>query len=382
MAERSRSRAAPWAFLAGIIVGLVALSIAGRAIEHDRLARRFVRFHPYIAPEASYFPAALQLRAILLRREPSPAVIHVIVGGSSVFNGVGQHVSGLWSNRLQALLGDGYLVTNFATRGGGPGDFGLVGMNMLRQLGRRAIYVADGAPWLFSTDRVEGTYAYLTYEAWHRGLLLPWPPRDRALRAAAFGGSARAGEAYLGGALNAVLNFRELWGHVRYNAVSTVYSRLVPLHALTAPLNALSDPELSPEHLLSRAYANPLAAEMELTRRFSRPTPPAVLERLAAAAETAVPPNIPERSLAFIMLNSPYYMNRLTADERAVYGENATATAAALQRAGITAVVVSEGFTDADYHDRTHLTVRGGERLAPIVARHVVDLAARLGDLR
>ncbi len=369
-------RVRPLAFFAGFAVGLVALALTGRSLPHADFARNFVRFHFYTGIETNYFPTALQLRALLLRREPSPEVVHVVVGGSSVFNGVGQHETRLWTRRLQDLLGERYLVTNVATRAGSPGDYGLVAMNMLLREGRRAIYVADGAPGAFGGAIRTSQYTYMLYDAAARGLLVPWPPRDRLLDELA---RTALAEPALGAWLNSWLSFNDFWGYIRYQHVSTVYHRLVPAHGRFRPLRWFGDPEMLPEQTALIAYQLPFEPSMAIVHAFARPVPPGGYDLLGQSLEEILPPQIRERTLAFVLLNSPYFVDRLSPAEQADYRRNAEATVAVIARTGVTAVLIGEPLASEDFIDRTHLAVSGGDKIAPIVAEHVRAAARRLG---
>jgi hypothetical protein len=366
----------PLAFFAGLLCGLIALSVIGRSLAHRGFAENFIRFNFFLGIETNFFPTALQLRAILLTREPSRDVVHVVVGGSSVFNGVGQHATRLWTRRLQEILGPHFLVTNVATRAGSPFDYGLVAMNILLHEGRRAIYVADGAPGQFGSDLRASQYTYLTYDAASRGLLLPWEPRDRLLAELA-GGALM--ERRLGAALNSWLNFDDLWNYLRYQHFSTIYSRLIGADRVFRPLRSLGDPEPLPEQVAQLAYTVPFEPSMQVMRAFAQPLPDAVFDQITRAIETMTPPEVRERSLAVILMNSPYYADHLSAEDRAQYERTAAATVAAIAHAGLEALLVGAPLEAQDYIDRTHLAVTGGDKLAPIVAARVRALAARLG---
>jgi hypothetical protein len=363
----------PLAFFAGLACGLVALALIGRLLPHADFARNFVRFHFFVGVEVNYFPTALQLRAILLRREPASDVIHVIVGGSSVFNGVGQHESRLWTRRLQDLLGQHYLVTNLATRAGSATDFGMVAMEILLREGRRAIYVVDGGPGAFDSSLTASPYTYMTYDAAARGLLLPWPARDRLLA-----GDVALAEPRLGARLNAWLNFNDLWGYIRYQHVSTVYHRLIGAPPSFRPLRTLTDPEQLPEQVAQFAYRSPVEEGIRIARHQGQLSE-SRYEQISRWIEDMLPPQVREHTLAVVLMNSPYYTDRLSDADRAALGRAVSTTVAAIQRTGIAAIEVGAPLDTPDYIDRVHLSVTGGEKLAPIVAQQIRGIAMRLG---
>src|SRR5262245_30459591 len=141
----------PLPFIAGLVLGLLALSWLGSVVESPRLAERFVRFHMLINVESGYFPSARQTRAVVGRRIGPEPRVHIIVAGSSGESAVGQHQSLIWSRFLQGHLGPEFRVTNLAQRAGSSTDFGNIGAELLLREGRPVIYVAGAGLFVFGT---------------------------------------------------------------------------------------------------------------------------------------------------------------------------------------------------------------------------------------
>src|ERR1700694_3344370 len=133
----------PLPFFIGLAAGLALLSTLGATVQSTSLIKSFVRFHQFITPEAAYHPTARQIRAIVDRTEGDDSLIYVIIGGSSVLQGVGQHISLLWSLDLQERLGARFRVINFAQRAGSSSDFGNVAAEYLLQRSKRVIFVGS-----------------------------------------------------------------------------------------------------------------------------------------------------------------------------------------------------------------------------------------------
>src|SRR5215217_551872 len=95
------------AFFAGLVVGLVCLSVLGRLVSQQPPLENFSRFAPILSPTALFYPTASEAVA-LARNSASPDEILVIVGGSSVARGDGQSTGNLWSRRLEEQLGPPY----------------------------------------------------------------------------------------------------------------------------------------------------------------------------------------------------------------------------------------------------------------------------------
>jgi hypothetical protein len=84
------------------------------------------------------------------------------------------------------------------------------------------------------------------------------------------------------------------------------------------------------------------------------------------------------RTLLLAIPESPHYVDRLSAQERAQYRLFFPTVVGRLEEKGFAALDV-EGLTSRDYVDRCHLSEEGGEKLARAVAPKVRELARRLG---
>src|SRR5262245_25311365 len=140
--ERLRRLLAPLPFFAGLVLALALCCVAGRKAPGVYGFRDFRRFHSAINPEHQYYPTALQVRA-LARRELPRDKIAVVIGGSSVMEGIGQPVEQLWTRTLQQKLGDEFRVLNLAMPGGAPNEHGQLAAEMLCRDHPRVISVCD-----------------------------------------------------------------------------------------------------------------------------------------------------------------------------------------------------------------------------------------------
>ena len=100
-------------FLFGFAIGLGLLSLLGSMLTPPDLPKRFARFHQFVSAETGFFPTPHEVLSIV-DADSHPGIIYVIVGGSSVMHGVGQHESLIWTRALQERLGAKYKVINFA----------------------------------------------------------------------------------------------------------------------------------------------------------------------------------------------------------------------------------------------------------------------------
>lgn len=384
----------PYTLLAGVVLGLGLLGWAGRAVTGHNWHRDFVRFHPWIAPESQYQPTIAEMRAIV-RAQCRPDQILVVVGGNSIFQGVGQPVAKLWTRRLQELLGPRYAVVNFAFRGSSPTDGGAVAAESLRDEFPRMIYLANVPP--FTTAAAAGglDYSFLTLDALTKGWLLDHPPRntevaDRLSRPDLYPAFR---EAYIAARLDAPLRFRELWNWWSLAHAFTFPTSLTPEAKVAfRPRNDLPDQERDFEEIpfADRFAGRYQATEMAITRNttaaYYAPAPDggwilheSVLPQFAKFAATAFPARLKARTLIVLSPNSPYYTRQLTPAEQARDALAFRDCAAAWRNLGYGATDYGPGFKDEDFGDRTHLTATGGRKLAARLAPEIRAHAARLG---
>jgi hypothetical protein len=176
-----RQKLLPVPFFIGLAVGLAGLSWLGSIVVSTNLTDHFVRFYQLITVEAGYFPTARQVRAIVDKTSDDDSLIYVIVGGSSVLNGAGQHETMIWTSALQEHLGPRFRVINFAQRAGSSSEFGNVAAEYLLRNSKRVIYVSEASTTTYGIALVEARYRHIIFDAWERDFLLPWPPRDELL---------------------------------------------------------------------------------------------------------------------------------------------------------------------------------------------------------
>jgi hypothetical protein len=372
---------APLPFTIGLVLGLFALSWLGSVVESTRLAERFVRFHQLLSAESDYFPTARQIRAIVHRQIGAEPTVHVIVGGSSVEHGSGQHESLIWTRFLQEHLGPEFRVTNLAQRAGTSTEFGNIGAELLLREGRPVIYVAGGDVTAFSINLGVSLYRYAMFDAWRRGYLLPWPPRDRLLDGAWRGTSALRTPA-LGSLFDAYLNFNDLWNFVGYEYANSNWNQRLVEHSFE-PRASLADPELMPEQYAIHRYRDDMNLVMrQVKAQIWSPTDPRWRHRMGMTQQMT-PPQLRAVTLAIIDLNSPYYVDRLDPLEREAFFATAYDHARRLREIGFRrAEIPAIDLTTEDYTDPLHVSVSGGQKLAAKIAPIIRTMAVELGYLQ
>jgi hypothetical protein len=387
----------PRTFLAGLLAGLVLCSAAARYVSSRGYHDVFTRFHIFISPEGQYYPTLEEMCSIVRTRCRSDQIL-VIVGGNSIFNGVGQPVEKLWTGELQRQLGDRYAVVNLAFRGAYCTDGAAIVAETLRKEFPRQIYVANTGPFVQPAPIGSQPYRYLIWEAESRGLLESFAARD-ALIAKSRPSEYTWGEwvdVWAGAYLDRALRFRDLWNWVGYKYLFTIQNPVTPhmpraIWARDRFDDIENDFEDTPLSL--RFLPEYRDAEMKIVRGFSATyylrddqgnwrINPKYLKDFNEAASAAFPVDLRARTLIMLSRNSPLYLRQLTQDEMQrediCYSEGATAW----RNLGYGADDYGRDYDDSDFGDRTHLTGTGGRKLAAQVAADVQGIAAKLGYLR
>jgi hypothetical protein len=374
---------APRALVAGVVVAFLSCCLGGRWFSGQPLYRNFVRFHYHLSPQAPFYPTASQVKA-LGESQTGPDQILVVVGGSSVLYGSGQREQEVWTNKLQALLGEHYRVLNLAMPAAGAMEFGGVAAEMLRAHHPKLLFITAGTVWGGAGDACWNSYKYFFYDAVYHGLLPVDPEHQTWITHVKERHAAEKTwpEMHRQMEVDRVVCCRDLWTTIEYSRCGTIY-RPGPLDS-TRPRRCCSDPDPGSTVPVSARY--PPARDAELVNwvrwelgyeaELQGARPPLVVNM-----EEALPPSTRPRTLAILFTRSPYYLNRLSADERQRYVTMYVRAQQALERAGIAALSLGMDWTAEDYYDFCHPGESGGAKLAEAVAPRLQEMAQRLGYL-
>ncbi|MBI5426085.1 MAG: hypothetical protein HZA32_18585 [Opitutae bacterium] len=331
----------------------------------------------------------------IVRARCKPDQILVIVGGNSIFHGVGQPVGKIWTEELQRLLGPRYCVINFALRGALCTDGGAYVAESLRHEFPRQIYVANTSPFAVPEPYGIEPYRYLFWQTRARGLLEDFAPREARLKGFMAHDLSLGDRFDLTGRywLDRAFRYNDLWNWVGYRYFFTIQNPHTPdrpqaTWARKKFKDEEGDFELMPLH--ERFKAEGREAEMKIVRGFSATHVErdpdghwavriGSREQFAAAAKAAFPDDLKARTLIMLSRNSPLYLGQLTPDERQreefVYREGI----AAWRALGYRSNDYGADFAPEDFGDRTHLTAAGGRKLAKIVAAEIMTMTRQLG---
>lgn len=390
----SRRALSAWAFAAGVVVGTVVLSLLGRYVSARSYFEGFERFHRFISPDSFFYPTASQVRSLALASGGRDRVM-VIVGGSSVLYGAGQGADELWTKHLQAVLGEPFVVMNFAFLAGAPQEHGAVAAQSLLKDGFKVVYVTDARPDHIGAQPDGSRHRYVFWDAYYKGLLPEYDERIERIETLAGRGAQQdlLAELRLRARLDSWLYFTDLWQAFGYTTIFTTWSQYVepPVGLFTTPRKHLQDPFATyrPEPVATRYQRRDVETIMRGVRTFPRlvcetrrngrewvDVEPRT-DRAAAEADAVASFPEPFRRHMVVTVNqqSPFFVEQLSAGEQRCYRRYWDQGAASLQKLGFRAVVTGRGFSAEDYDDDVHLAAGGGRKLAERLAPIIRDVA-------
>ena len=396
---------APRSILLGTFIGFAAFCLLGRQAARTDEHKNFVRLTRYTSPETLYYPTVNELMSIV-RARTKPGQILVIVGGNSVLRGVGQPADKIWTKRLQAELGAGYAVFNFAFNGSSITDGAAVVAEALRNEFPKQIYMANTAPTHGVNPEGSLVYRFLFWDAWSKGYLDKTDAKrntkisdTHANRAYHFQDG--FAELTIRDWFDRWFYFQDFWNDVSLTRFSTVWGAYMPGPLLFSQArNSFKDPEpdfLNPVAIPFAARYRPDTIAIELLNvrgcswdAFEREKTPdgkwkiyePAWQNFHEEVAASFPQALKKRTLVLMSHSSPYYVNKLTPDEIERDGLAYTLAVKEWEKAGYASMEYGKDFhATQDYGDRTHLTWKGGEKLAVLVAAKVRDMSKELGYL-
>jgi hypothetical protein len=402
-----RSHFDPRLIVLGAILGFGGMCVLGRIVARIDYHPGFIRFTPWDAPDTKYYPTVNEMMAIV-RHECRPDQILVIVGGNSVLLGVGQPPDHLWSRYLQEDLGSKYCVINLAFRGAPPTNGGGVVAEALRKEFPRQIYIANLPPTQVGYPDGSPVYRYTNYDAYYKGLLIKDDPaRNAGIKAS------NADKQYVNMEfalpelklrewLDSLFYFQDMWNYFTFTKMNTVWGFYLPgALAFRDPLRWLDprenytdpEPDFLQMPLSSRYLPSTVDGEMANVRGVSiyaynkGPNNQWVIyqpvwDLFQQEAAGLFPQPLKKRTLILMGYNSPFYLSRLSPEERVRNDLTFNHAVEVWEQAGYSALAYGQNYTLDDAGDRTHLTWRGGQKLARTVADKVREMSAQLGYLK
>jgi hypothetical protein len=374
-------------FFAGLLAAFGLCRQLGKSCASRNCFGSIKRFSLVASPSGNFFPTPSQMRALALERLQSPEQVLVIIGGSSTFLGVGQMPDELWSERLQEALGPQFCVVNLAQRGSPLAGSAMVVAEGLVKEGRPVIYVANtphsGGPGIPDGDE---PYRYIFWDGFYKNMLLDYPPRLERLRQLEQNRAERR-ELATRAWLNSRLYFEDLWTAVAYHYFATNWHSLVRGQMFRARKH-FGDGEtravLEPGRFAKdeNRLVPQLSSHLQQCLREEKREPDAFLEKsnqhLRAEIDWAIPTPLRPYVLAVVVSNCPYYLRKLSNEQRAFYLSQMERAVAVYGQSGVRAAHVGFDFEDDDYKDFVHIAPSGGRKIVAALTPIIREMAGRL----
>jgi hypothetical protein len=381
----------PIPLLLAAALGFAAAVLGGQTVSKRNFTHAFTRFHGALNPQSLYCPPISQAVRYLEKR-PDDKIL-VLLGGASVFHGLGQGPGEEWHRELQRLLGNRYEVVNHALAGAAVPEFAGVTYTILEPKRPKILFVAGCSPGAWREDG-KGPYGYFAWDALEQGWLDKDHPRARSL-AAIRRQQWRQGkwEEHLSPMLNHPLRFRECWHYVTYQIGSSVWSG-VTAGQMWRSRRRVPESGFPISPIGRSGHA---ARDASILDRFVAQTRSVVVSAPGANQGWIMDPNLeaayrrqldalftlPQRSKILLCLThcNPRFIRRMTQEEQAINRAAFEASTALFNSEGILTIQAGTAYEDGDFINAAHLTPEGGRKMATEIAPYVRELARRHGFL-
>jgi hypothetical protein len=367
-------------YLIGTLIGVLICAGAGRIASSHGSFRNFSRFFILIQPQDSFFPTLSQLIATA-KSLATPDKTLVLVGSSSIFRGTGQNPDDLWTLDLQKRLGKEYVVLKYAIDQANIASFAGVAFRALRDIYPKILYVSLAD--IRGASAIDGDppYQYLFWDSYYKGLLRLTPEETSAAQTARRAELGSEGiEEQVGGLLDGILYFKDLWTYIGYNYIFTVWN----IHTTESPFAARSsyadtpDPNLNQRQMDQSADEKAVAASSERMAHLVHAMEgdrergwPHLTQSYADAYPQQWRPHI----LLVMLRNNPDYLARMSPDTQMAYETMVTGQDETLRNLGYATVDVGADWVADDFMDIGHLSSRGGRKLAAAIAPEILKIA-------
>jgi hypothetical protein len=364
------------AFIAGLAASFLYCRHLGAYYAENQPFTQMVRAPQAINPTTGCSPTVEQLIA-MCKAHAAPDKIIVAVGGNSVFLGIRQPLEDIWSKHLQQQLGDGYAVVNLAQRGqSAAGGAESVAEALLKE-GRKVIYVTNMSLPDVGPPDGRDPYTYVFWNAQARGLLFPFPERDRYLAEVDGGPFIHRGELKIRAQLDRLSNAEDLWNALSFTSFSTVWD-VVPYNQFYRPRSESKDYE-GPSPPVPQRFEGSLQNVEQVGGMVA-----ACQHYMADTGiskneiEAGFVPQMRPHSMVVVTALCPYYVRRAPTDVQKRYEGFLGRALEMLHQGGLNAMEVGSRFDDADFGDFLHFDPSGGRKLAEQLAPEVRRMAHEL----
>lgn len=382
----------PVSFAAGVLLGFAICCYLGYLTTLKNQFGDIKRFGVMVGPQAAFYPSFREFLALVKSRVKHGETL-VIVGGSSILNGVGQSNEQLWSDRLQKRLGSKYVVVNLGMRSCNTYEGAYFVAEAMTQQYDKVIFVTCALPYAEWHPLGKWPYAYLFWDAKFNDMLPPFPERDRAIAEQEKGlpdndwTKETLTELQLCQFLNSKLHFLELWNTVAYRYFFTSYRSITDAQSFLPrkklPNNIEKyEPFVPPEENFAKSFFPAVGGVLydwsDTNEGWERNQITWAISEKAIRENVA--PCLRNRILNLLIYQNSDLRRKYLTPQQFIRDRMAYDGAQRmLSKYGIHSVQIGENYKGEDFRDSTHLSATGGYKMAEQTAAAVKSLARDLG---
>jgi hypothetical protein len=373
----------PAYFFVGFIIAIVACSLAGRVVATRSDFKDFSRFHNYINPQSLFYPTANQMISIV-KANSTPDQTIVILGGNSIFWGLGQSATDLWSVELQRTLGPKYAVFNFAMPASNAFEGAYWAAEALIKQHRKVLFATVSIPSVSGSPEGSEVYGYAFWDAKEKHLLYHDANRDRliAKQLSSFDTKkqTKLEELRLRSKLDSLFYFEDLWNSIGYSNLFTVYTgvtKRAPLLARKYFADDESSGNAPPVETRFKTELDIGSVRSYCKSAFEYHTATPRASWWAAATENMhamVPDLLKKNCLVVVSTHAPGSLSQLNAQENERERLASKLSLESWKNTGYESMSLRGTLVDEDFRDSRHLMPSGGKKVAHMVATRISEM--------
>ncbi len=391
--QKFSSHINPRILLCSTILGFLFCCFLGNRVQKiDVFGANFIRMH---GPESYFYPSLSLLVSHVETTINKDSQIVVIVGGSSVMFGTAQKANEVWTLHLQKLLGVKYKVYNFALRAGALQDIASHVSEALLRKGYKVLYVSDSQA--IPVNLPLGSHSgYSFWFAHFRKWIFNYDKRLQLIEES-FQSNKNENELLelkIRGAINSRIFSDDLWNYVAYNHFFTSwtpYNNDKKPHTWS-PIKLIKDDEaLHLHHSTVEKFEKYFDLKTETLRLASLANQACPNAKDPSKSYFSVtnknsfnylnewlPPEL--KNVIHLVLNyeARYYFDHLSPELKNCYEKTWLFSSKEYFKNGINNTIFNQNTDYDDNNDRTHLTARGGKKLASKLAPALKQQAASI----
>lgn len=365
----------PHIVLISMLLTILICSLSGKYFSEKVFFANFERLGRGLSLETS-FPATFNQILNTVKKEHKPGTHLVLIGGDSVFYGQGQTKSKILSSRLAQLLGSEYSVVNLAIKGGKSFELAYWVLESLSKRDSDTILVTNSNFAFPGFPDGHSVYQYFFPDAQKKGLLRKFSCRDEFLKVPDPADCFQ--EQNIWQELDKYLYFRDFWATLQYELFSTIWS-YEPDQAWFAPhknhIETISKYETEPANIKDhKVWLTELRKRLDVVTIKNNQGEYEFKEdfwkNTSNLVNATVIPDLRNHIFVCTVQCSRYIQEKAGSVDKKRCDMIYAQTEKVYRDLGFNSLYIG-GFEENDHVDLEHLTDRGAEKVAKLLAKEI-----------